>query len=180
MHFLWNACDFNSWHVSWISVYPYQTLDKFQGEGDNKNTHVTCVKRGVSRFLFVSNLLFGLQTRQFEEEMNLLGRHMSPYRIRSDSQTTGLTYFDNKCASDLYEKEGCEQHEYSVWRHRFTACSVEGHIQVNMSGLSELAREEGDRILIAHMRDIKESAGSNLIIPLHRPIYNIKNHYYWR
>ena len=28
-----------------------------------------------------------------------------------------------------------------------------------LSGLSELAREEGGRILIAHMRDITESAG---------------------
>ena len=32
-----------------------------------------------------------------------------------------------------------------------------------MSGLSELAREEGGRILIAHMRDIKESADSRTI-----------------
>ena len=37
---------------------------------------------------------------------------------------------------------------------------MEGHTQVNLSGLSELAREEGGRILIAHMRDIKESAGT--------------------
>ena len=47
-----------------------------------------------------------------------------------------------------------------IWRHRFTVWSVEGHTHVNLSGLSELAREEGGRILIAHMRDIKESAGS--------------------
>ena len=32
--------------------------------------------------------------------------------------------------------------------------------QVSLSGSSELAREEGGRILIAHMRDMKESAGS--------------------
>ena len=37
---------------------------------------------------------------------------------------------------------------------------MEGHTQVNLSGLSELARKEGGRILIAHMRDIKESAGT--------------------
>ena len=43
---------------------------------------------------------------------------------------------------------------------RFTVCSVEGHTQVNLSGLFELAREEGGRILIAHMCDIQESAGS--------------------
>ena len=32
--------------------------------------------------------------------------------------------------------------------------------KVNLSGLSELAREEGGRILIAHIHDIQESAGS--------------------
>ena len=38
---------------------------------------------------------------------------------------------------------------------------MEGHTQVNLSGLPELAREEGGHILmIAHMRDIQESAGS--------------------
>ena len=37
---------------------------------------------------------------------------------------------------------------------------MEGHTQVNLSGLSELAREEGCRILIAHKCDIRESAGS--------------------
>ena len=41
---------------------------------------------------------------------------------------------------------------------------MEGHTQVNLSGLSELAREEvgGGRILIAHMRDIQVSAGRQL------------------
>ena len=37
---------------------------------------------------------------------------------------------------------------------------MEGHTQVSLSGLSELAREEGGGILIAQMRDIKASAGS--------------------
>ena len=60
--------------------------------------------------------------------------------IRFDSHTTDL---DNGCVGKLYEKEGCEQHEYSLWRHRFTVCSVEGDTQVNLSGLSELARGEG-------------------------------------
>ena len=37
---------------------------------------------------------------------------------------------------------------------------MESHTHVNLSGLSELARERrgGGRILIRHMRDIKESA----------------------
>ena len=35
-----------------------------------------------------------------------------------------------------------------------------GHTQVRLSGLSKLAREEGGSVLIAHMRDIQESAGS--------------------
>ena len=33
--------------------------------------------------------------------------------IRSDSQTTGLD-LDNRCALELYEKEGFEQYEYSL------------------------------------------------------------------
>ena len=32
---------------------------------------------------------------------------------------------DNRCVWSRYEKEGCEQHEYSLWRHRFTDCSVD-------------------------------------------------------
>ena len=31
----------------------------------------------------------------------------------------------NRCALQLYEREGCEQHDNSLWRHRFTDCSVE-------------------------------------------------------
>ena len=38
---------------------------------------------------------------------------------------------------------------------------MEGHTQVNLSGLSELAKEEKGRILIAHMRDIQEMKMSN-------------------
>ena len=34
-------------------------------------------------------------------------------------------------------------------------------VTVILSGLSELAREKGGRVLIAHMRDIKESVGSS-------------------
>ena len=37
---------------------------------------------------------------------------------------------------------------------------VTGHTQVRLSGLQELGREEGGPELIAHIRDIKESAGS--------------------
>ena len=50
---------------------------------------------------------------------------------------------DNRFAWQLYKKEGGEQHDYSIWRHRFTVCSVEAHTQVNLSELTELAREEG-------------------------------------
>ena len=38
-----------------------------------------------------------------------------------------------------------------------------GHTQVRLSGLQELGGEEGGSILIAHIRDIKESAGSRLL-----------------
>ena len=39
-----------------------------------------------------------------------------------------LVFIPNKqtrCVGSLYEKKGCEQNEYSLWRHRFTDCSVE-------------------------------------------------------
>ena len=61
-----------------------------------------------------------------------------------------------------HEKEGCEQHEYSLWPHQFTVCSVEGHTQVNLSGLSELAREDGDCTLIAQMCDIQDTGNRQL------------------
>ena len=35
-----------------------------------------------------------------------------------------------------------------------------GVLKVTPSELSELAKEEGGRVFIGHMRDIKESAGS--------------------
>ena len=66
---------------------------------------------------------------------------------------------DNRCALKLYEQEGYEQHKYSLWRHRFTDCSVEGHTLVILSGLSELAREKGGRVFIAYAW-YQESASS--------------------
>ena len=54
---------------------------------------------------------------------------------------------DNMCTLELYELEGCEQHEYSLCRHRFNDYSVEGYTQVNLSGLSELAGEKGGGVV---------------------------------
>ena len=48
------------------------------------------------------------------------------------------------------QTKGGKQNGYSLWCHQFTVCSVEGHTQVDLSGLSELAREEGGCIIIAH------------------------------
>ena len=58
-------------------------------------------------------------------------------------QSDHWTDLAGKCALKLYEQEGCEQYEYSLGRHQFTDCGAEGHTQVILSGLSELAREEG-------------------------------------
>ena len=41
---------------------------------------------------------------------------------------------DNRCVWSRYEKGVCEQHEYSLWRHRFTDCSVEVTLRSNCLG----------------------------------------------
>ena len=45
-----------------------------------------------------------------------------PYQVIPSDHRSDL---DNRYVGSLYEKEGCEQYEYSLWRHRFTDCSVE-------------------------------------------------------
>ena len=45
-----------------------------------------------------------------------------PYQVWPSDYQSDL---DNRCVWSRYEKEGCEQHEYSLWRYRFTDCSVE-------------------------------------------------------
>ena len=45
-----------------------------------------------------------------------------PHQVRPSDHRSDL---DNMCVGSLYEKEGWEKHEYSLWRHRFTDCSVE-------------------------------------------------------
>ena len=49
---------------------------------------------------------------------------LSPCPIRSDRQTTSPTLTTGAPYS-CTNGRGCEQHEYSLWRHRFTDCSVE-------------------------------------------------------
>ena len=54
---------------------------------------------------------------------------------------------------------------------------VEGHTQVILSGLPELASEEGGgRVLITHMCDIKESAVEDNLIDenVHAKLYYVK------
>ena len=67
---------------------------------------------------------------------------------------------DNRCVWGLYEMEGVR----ALWIFIMTSpvywLWYGGHTQVRLSGLHELAREEGGSKLIAHIRDIKESAGS--------------------
>ena len=49
---------------------------------------------------------------------------LSPCPIRSDRQTTSLTLTTGAPYS-CTNGRGCEQHDYSLWRHGFTDCSVE-------------------------------------------------------
>ena len=50
------------------------------------------------------------------------GQSTLPYQVWPSDYQSDL---DNRCVWSGYENEGCEQHEYSLWRHRFTCCSVE-------------------------------------------------------
>ena len=45
-----------------------------------------------------------------------------PYQVWPSDYQSDL---DNRCVLSRYKNEGCEQHEYSLWRHLFTDCSVE-------------------------------------------------------
>ena len=79
-----------------------------------------------------------------------------PSQVRPSDYQSDL---DNKCVC-LYEMEGVR----ASWIFTMTSLVYwlwyGGHTQVRLSGLQELGREEGGSELIAHIRDIKESAGS--------------------
>ena len=68
---------------------------------------------------------------------------------------------DNRCALQLFERERCEQHEYLLWRHQLTDCSVEVTLRSDCLGC--LSWQGRRRVLIAHMCNIKESARSRQI-----------------
>ena len=80
-----------------------------------------------------------------------------PSQVRPSDYQSDL---DNRCVWGLYEMEGV----WASWIFIMTSpvywLWYGGHTQVRLSGLQELAREEGGSELIAHIHDIKESAGS--------------------
>ena len=76
--------------------------------------------------------------------------------------TSGLTVRPlgwpwQQVALNLYEKEGWEQHDYSLWRHQFTLYSVEGHTRVNLSGLSWVGQGGGGVVYSQHTCVISRS-----------------------
>ena len=84
-----------------------------------------------------------------------------PCPIRSDRQTTSLTLTTGVCGA-CTKRRGCEQHEYSLWRHRFTDCCVEVTLRSDCLACMSWPGKRGVLISlsIAHIRDIQESAGS--------------------
>ena len=54
-----------------------------------------------------------------------------PYQVWPSDYQSDL---DNRCVWSRYKNEGCEQHEYSLWRHLFTDCSVEVTLRSNCLG----------------------------------------------
>ena len=82
-----------------------------------------------------------------------------PYQVWPSDYQSDL---DNRCVWSGYENEGCEQHEYSLWRHRFTDCSVEVTLRSDCLGrLNKLwigqggGGRRGVLNSIAHIRVIK-------------------------
>ena len=93
-------------------------------------------------------------------DANLCNNIHPPCPIRSDRQTTSLTLTTGAPYS-CTNGRGCEPHEYALSRHRFTDCSVEVTLRSDCLGcLNWPGRRGGGSELIAHIRDIQESAGS--------------------
>ena len=82
-----------------------------------------------------------------------------PCPVRSDRQTTSLTLTTGVCEA-CTKWRGCEHHEYSLWRRRFTDCGLEVTLRSDCLACRSWAGKRGGSELIAHIRDIKESAGS--------------------
>ena len=80
-----------------------------------------------------------------------------PYQVRPSDYQSDL---DNRCALQLYEREGVRATWIFIMTSPVYWLYCGGHTQVRLFGLPELAREEGGSELIAHIRDIQESANS--------------------
>ena len=80
-----------------------------------------------------------------------------PSQVRPSDYQSDL---DNRCVWGLYEMEGMRASWIFIMTSPVYWLWYGGHTQVRLSGLQDLGREEGGSILIAHIRDIKESAGS--------------------
>ena len=80
-----------------------------------------------------------------------------PSQVRPSDYQSDL---DNRCVWSRYEKEGVRATWIFIMTSPVYWLWCRDHTQVRLSGLQELGREEGVSELIAHIRDIKESAGS--------------------
>ena len=92
-----------------------------------------------------------------------LSCHQSNFKPTLPSQVRPSDYqsdLDNRCVWRRYEKEGVRATWIFIMTSPVYRLRCGGHTQVRLSGLQELGREEGGSELIAHIRDIQESAGS--------------------
>ena len=92
-------------------------------------------------------------------QLHIMASHIStlPSQVRPSDYQSDL---DNRCVWGLYEMEGVRASWIFIMTSPAYWLWYGGHTQVRLSGLQELGREEGGSELIAHIRDIKESAGS--------------------
>ena len=103
-------------------------------------------------WILLSPLATSLQVIESERTHRERLHHRFPHPAQSD--------LDNRCVWGLYEMEGVRASWIFIMTSPVYWLWYGGHTQVRLSGLQELGREEGGSILIAHIRDIKESAGS--------------------
>ena len=97
-----------------------------------------------------------MSTTLDQHGFNILCLLTLPYQVWPSDYQSDL---DNRCVWSRYEKEGCEQHEYSLWRHRFTDCSVDVTLRSDCLGCLNWPGRMGV-LNSAHIRDIQESASS--------------------
>ena len=102
---------------------------------------MVCAKLHVKRFQNWLRYQRKTIRRRCHNVGSVLCINTLPYQVWPTDYQSDL---DNRCVWSGYENEGCEQHEYSLWRHRFTNGSVEVTLRSDCLGrLNQLSIGQG-------------------------------------